>query len=245
MFDDATKNRVARWIAGDISLSDDPGSSIRHWRSKFGVKQKTLAQEIEISPSVISDYESGRRKSPGAGVIKKIVEALIKTDEETGGQVTQAFAHRFGAYLPPEIVLSMREFEEPIDAEQLVEIVEGETLANERSLDRKIFGYTVIDGPKAVLELSSEDFMGLYGLTTERALIFTGVSTGRSPLIAIKVRGINPGAVILHGDIKKPDRLGVRIAERLKIPLILSKIPEVSDLIKKLRDFPTVVDDSR
>ncbi len=245
MFDDATKNRVARWIAGDISLSEDPGSSIKRWRGKFGIKQKTLAKEIEISPSVISDYESGRRKSPGAGVIRKIVEALIRADEETGGQVTRAFAHRFGAYLPPEIVLSMSEFENPIDGNKLVEIVQGKTLANEESLDRKIFGYTVIDGPKAVLELSSEDFMGLYGLTTERALIFTGVSTGRSPLIAIKVRGINPGAVILHGKIDKPDRLGVKIAERLKIPLILSQISEVDDLIKNLRNFTTINDNRR
>lgn len=236
MFDDATKNRVARWIAGDISIAKDHGSSIKRWRNKFGIKQSTLAEKLEISPSVVSDYESGRRKSPGVGIIKKIVKALIEIDEETEGQVTQAFAHRFGAHLPPKIVLGMKEFEEPIDGNKIVEVTKGKVLANESSLDRKLFGYTVIDSPKAVLELSTEDFMGLYGLTTERALVFTGVSTGRSPLVAIKVRGITPGVVVLHGDIKGADRLGVRIAESLKVPLILSQTPTVDELLENLQE---------
>lgn len=236
MFDDATKNRVARWIAGEISTSSDPGNSLKRWRNKFGINQNTLAEKLDISPSVISDYESGRRKSPGVGIVKKIVKTLLETDEERGGQVTRAFADRFGAHLPPEIVLGMQEFEEPIDGHKLLEAVEGESLTNEESLEKQLFGYTVIDSPKAVLELSTEDFMGLYGLTTERALVFTKVTTGRSPLVAIKVRGITPGAVVLHGDIKEADRLGVRIAENLKVPLILSQASEVDDLLKGLQN---------
>lgn len=235
MFQDAIKNRVARWIAGDVATSDNPGSSIKRWRNRFDVKQNTLAERLDISPSVISDYESGRRKSPGVGIIKRLVETLIKVDEERGGQVTRAFSNRFGAHLPPEIVLAMREFENPITGGDLVEAIGGEVLANEESLNKNIFGYTVIDSPKAILELSAEDFMGLYGLTTERALIFTGVSTGRSPLIAIKVRGITPGLVVLHGSMEKADRLGVKIAENLKVPLILSKTSKVDDLLDKLQ----------
>lgn len=236
MFEDVTPNRVARWIAGDISTSKNPGVALKRWRKKFGIKQNTLAEKLDISSSVISDYESGRRKSPGVGIIKKIVKAFIETDEESGGQVTRAFAHRFGANLPPEIVLDMREFEEPMEGNKLVSVVEGEILTNEELLERKLFGYTIIDSLKAVLELSSEDFMGLYGLTTERALIFTEVATGRSPLVAIKVRGITPGAVVLHGAIEKADELGVKIAESLKVPLILSQSPDVDHLIKRLRD---------
>lgn len=236
MFEDATKNRVARWIAGDISLAENPGSSLKRWRSKFEIKQQTLAEKLNISPSVISDYESGRRKSPGVGIIKRIVKAFLETDEERGGQVTEAFANRFGVSLPPKIVLGMREFETPIDGNALLEAVDGKILANESSFGKNLFGYTVIDSPKAVLELSSEDFMSLYGLTTDRALVFTGVSTGRSPLVAIKVRGITPGAVVLHGEIEEADDLGVKIAENLKVPLILSQIPDVEELLEKLED---------
>lgn len=236
MFNDATKNRVARWIAGDISVSNSPGTSLKRWRNKFGIKQNTLAERLDISPSVISDYESGRRESPGVGIIKKIVKSLLEIDDEKGGQVTQAFANRFGANLPPEIVLGMREFEKPIAGEKIKEVVDGKVLANEESLERNIFGYTAIDSPKAILELNTEDLLGLYGLTTERALIFTKVNMGRSPLVAIKVRGITPGIVVIHGDIGTADKLGVKIAEKLKVPLIHSQIPTVNKLLERLQN---------
>ncbi|KXA90436.1 hypothetical protein AKJ61_00715 [candidate division MSBL1 archaeon SCGC-AAA259B11] len=236
MFEDATKNRVARWIAGDISISSNPGASIKRWRKKFEMKQNTLAEKLDISPSVISDYESGRRKSPGVQIIKKIVRAFIETDEKSGGQVTRAFADRFEAHLPPEVVLGMRDFENPTDGNELARVVEGKILANENLLNKKLFGYTVIDGPKAVIELSSEDFTGLYGVTSERALIFTRVTTGRSPLVAIKVRGITPGAVVLHGSITEPDEIGVKIAEDLKLPLILSETSGINKLLENLQE---------
>ncbi len=235
MFEDTTKNRIARWIAGDISISEDPSASIKRWRKKFEIKQNTLADKLEISPSVISDYESGRRESPGAKIIKKIVEALIKLDDERGGRIIQAFADRFEAHLPPQVVLGMRDFEKPTSGNDLLEVVEGEPLANRDLLKKRLFGYTVIDGPKAVIELSSEDFKGLYGATSERALIFTRVSTGRSPLVAIKVRGITPGAVVLHGKVAEPDKVGVKIAQDLKVPLILSRESSVDSLLENLQ----------
>ncbi len=236
MFEDATKDRVARWIAGDITTAENHGAALKRWRKKFEIKQNTLAEKLEISPSVISDYESGRRKSPGVGIIKKIVKSFIEADEESGGQVTRAFANRFEAHLPTEVVLDIREFENPADGKSLVDVVKGETMANENLLNRKLFGYTVIDGPKAVLELTTKDFAGLFGVTTERALIFTNVTTGRSPMVAIKVRGMTPGAVVLHGKLEKPDKLAIRIAEDLKVPLIMSNVREVDKLIDRLQN---------
>ncbi len=72
-------------------------------------------------------------------------------------------------------------------------------------------------------------------MTTERALVFTGVTTGRSPMIAIKVKGITPGVVVIHGEIKEVDPLAVKIAEILRVPLIVSKITAVNELIEKLK----------
>ena len=60
-----------------------PGQTIRKWRGVFGISQTDLARCLRLSPSVISDYESGRRKSPGIRTIKKIIEALVEiTDKE-------------------------------------------------------------------------------------------------------------------------------------------------------------------
>lgn len=235
MFEDSSKNQVARWIAGDISISGDPGQVLRRWRNKFEISQTDLAKSLDISPSVISDYESGRRKSPGVVTVRKIVESFLEIDEKRGGQVTRAFAHRFGTRLPPDIVLDIREFDNPISGKEFCEAIDVKVIANEELLTSNLFGYTVVDGRRAIVELSPDDFMKLYGLSTERALVFTEVSTGRSPLVAIKVRGITPGVVVLHGDIKKPDELGVKIAEDLRVPLVISEASSSEKLLEKLR----------
>jgi len=233
--EDLTRDRVAKWIAGDITLSGEPGNAIKRWRETFGVSQASLAEALEISPSVISDYEAGRRKSPGATTIKRIVEAFIKVDEQQGGKITRAFVHMFGTQLPPDIVLDIREFKEPIEGKALCKAVEGEVVVNKDLLHQKLFGYTVVDSYKAVLGLSADEFRRLYGLATERALVFTGVTTGRSPMVAIKVMGITPGMVIFHGELKQVDPLGLKIAEILRVPLVVSKLPSVNDLLEGLR----------
>ncbi len=229
------KEKIARWIAGDISLSDDHGAAIKRWRERFELTQTTLAKTIHISPSVISDYEAGRRKSPGATTIKRIVEAFLDVDEKEGGKVLRTFSQVFGTQLPPDVVLEIREFGEPIDGKVICKAVKGEISACKDLLDRKLFGYTVIDSHKAVLGLSTDDFRRLYGLTTERVLVFTGVTTGRSPMVAVKVIGITPGMVLLHGELKEPDVIGVQIAKILKVPLVVSRLSSVGALLEGLR----------
>ena len=229
------RERIARWIAGDITISDDPGGAFKRWRERFEINQTSLAKVMRVSPSVISDYEAGRRKSPGAATIKRVVDAFLKLDEQQGGKVSRVFSHVFGTQLPPDVVLEIREFGEPTDGKTVCRAVDGNVVANKDLLDQKLFGYTIIDSYKAVLGLSADDFKRLYGLTTERALVFTGVTTGRSPLVAVKVIGITPGMVILHGQLKRVDALGVKIAELLRVPLVVSKLPSVGGLIEGLR----------
>ena len=64
-------------IAGEITLSSDPGGTIRKWRTLFKISQKDLALALEVSPSVISDYEAGRRQSPGIATVRKLIDQLI------------------------------------------------------------------------------------------------------------------------------------------------------------------------
>ena len=58
-------------IAGNVVISNNPGEMLKIWRKRLKIKQIVLARKMKISPSVLSDYESGRRVSPGAGFIKK------------------------------------------------------------------------------------------------------------------------------------------------------------------------------
>ena len=65
------KDALSEKIAGEITLSPKPGQTIRKWRGVFNISQTDLANFLQLSPSVISDYESGRRKSPGIQTVKK------------------------------------------------------------------------------------------------------------------------------------------------------------------------------
>ncbi|ASJ05969.1 helix-turn-helix domain-containing protein [Thermococcus pacificus] len=228
------KEALAKRIAGEITLSSDPGKTMRKWREIFGISQTELAEYLGVSSSVISDYEGGRRKSPGASTIRKFVEALLDIDEKRGGNVIRAFSKTLGSELPTSAILDIREFALPVTVKDLVDAVSGEVVANIHLIDRRIYGYTVVDSIRAILEMSSEEFLKLYGWTTERALVFTKVTTGRSPMIAVRVQGLKPAVVVLHG-VKKLDELAVKLAERERVPLVVSKLPSESDLITNLR----------
>ncbi|WP_297462761.1 helix-turn-helix domain-containing protein [Thermococcus sp.] len=228
------KEALAKRIAGEITLSSDPGKTMRKWREIFGISQTELADHLGVSSSVISDYEGGRRKSPGASTIRKFVEALISIDEKRGGNVIRAFSKTLSSELPTSAILDIREFALPVTIKDLVDAVKGEIVANAHLLDRKIYGYTVVDSIRAILEMSSEEFLKLYGWTTERALIFTKVTTGRSPMIAVRVQGLKPAVVVLHG-VKNLDELAVKLAERERVPLVVSHAPSEAELISGLR----------
>ncbi|MBO8174263.1 MAG: helix-turn-helix domain-containing protein [Thermococcus sp.] len=228
------KEALAKRIAGEITLSSDPGKTMRKWREIFGISQTELAEYLGVSSSVISDYEGGRRKSPGASTIRKFVEALLEIDERRGGNVIKAFSKTLGSEFPTSAILDIREFALPVTVKDIVDAVKGEVAANIDLLDRRIYGYTVVDSIQAILEMSSEEFLKLYGWTTERALVFTKVTTGRSPMIAIRVQGLKPAVVVLHG-VKRLDELAVKIAEKERVPLVVSKVESESELIMNLR----------
>src|SRR5215471_4565082 len=134
------QDEFAAHIAGDVVISENPGDTMRKWRERIAVRQAILAREMGLSPSVLSDYESGRRASPGVGFIKRYVEALVKLD------------HNHHRLLEKEVepkdksaILSIGEFGEPIKAKRLVELVDGNVVTGRERLDTDIYGYTVLD----------------------------------------------------------------------------------------------------
>lgn len=236
---EGAKEALSRKVAAEIVLSSKPGKTMRKWRGIFGIAQKDLAMEMRVSPSVLSDYESGRRRSPGAFTIKRFVDALIRVDERRGGEVMKSMARGIGVGV--ETVVDVRDFSVPIKISELVDALDGKVVACRELLGESIYGYTIIDSKKAILSLSGYEFIRLMGMTTERALIFTGVSTGRSPMIAIRVQTLKPRAVVLQGPVasRDVDSLSVELADREKIPLIVTKRDvdgvrnALSDLMKK------------
>ena len=228
--------RLARRIAGEIVMSPNPSIGIRKWRRIFEVSQVELAGQMGVSPSVISDYESGRRHSPRVDTIQRILKSLLELDLSRGGRTLKSFRRMMVPEMPTGVVLDIKEFSTPIEALNLVDRIDAEIVVGGHLLNRQIFGYTVIDSVRAIVELSRDDFFRFYGLTSERAFVFTRVASGRSPFVAIKVGGINPGIVVLHGkDLEEVDELGKRIAQRENIPLVISRVSTVAKLLDSLR----------
>ena len=188
---------LALRIAGEVALSDDPGATIRKWRTDFDVSQTELASALDISSSVISDYESGRRESPGIRLVRRIVGGLLDIDERRGGARIRQYARVLSAGFESDIVLDLREYPTTVplsafyDAIDATELVAGDV--------DTITGHTAIDSIIAIQRLSSEEFYRLYGQSTNRALVFSEVTRGESPLVAMRVVNPTPNAVVLHG----------------------------------------------
>ncbi|MEB3851681.1 MAG: helix-turn-helix domain-containing protein [Desulfurococcales archaeon] len=223
---------VARRIAGDIVLSSDPGAALRKWREYFGVQQSRLARAMGVSTSVISDYEKGRRV-PGARFIQRFVRALLELDLRAGGGRLERLARGLG--VPPGVVVDMREFERPLTLGELAEAVRGTVLAPEFPVDRMVYGYTVVDSIRAIVALSGVQFYSLLGGTVDRAVVFTGVQLGRSPMVAVRVSPVKPSVVVIHGPRGRVDPLAIELAKLEGVPLILSLAKSVGELVASLR----------
>ncbi len=224
--------RLAEKMAGEITLSQSPGETIKKWRKSFEVSQIDLANAIEVSPSVISDYESGRRKSPGTTIISKIVEALLDIDEKAGSQKIRAYESML-SYANPNVILDIHEYRSPVLLSKFARAIDADHISG--GMERSINGYTVIDSINAIFQMSSNEFYRLYGWSTERALIFCNVSTGRSPMVALRVSTLKPAAVVLHGlEASKIDPVAKKIAEVETFPLMASQM-DIDTMITTLK----------
>lgn len=214
-------------IAGEITLADQPGEIIRKWRNMFNISQTSLANHMDVAPSVISDYEQGRRR-PGTQLVSNIVKSFIEIDKERGGEIIERFS-RPGQ----EGIISIGEFPRPVKLKDLVSKIDGDILTDDSQDDDKlIYGYTVIDSIKAIMSMKSFDYLSIYGWSTERVLFFTGVEHGRSPMVAIRSSPLTP-AVVGYIRPKKVDELSLKLAEIERIPLIKTDLSN-EDLIKRV-----------
>ncbi|MDC7951327.1 helix-turn-helix domain-containing protein [Methanomassiliicoccaceae archaeon COG_1] len=218
-------------IAGEIALSPEPGKAIRKWREEFGISQYELADAMGVSHSVISDYESGRRKSPGVGVVRKMVGAFLKIDDDNGSPVQNQ-------YMPKRrlsCILAMDEFPQGVEEEDFVRAIAGTNINPGQIAKKRIYGYTIVDSLKAILTLSSQDYLQIYGWSIERAIIFTDVHYGRSPMVAIRAHPLTP-AMVVYQNPDNTDPLAIKLAEREGVPLVTTTY-SVEELVKHLTEL--------
>lgn len=229
-----TKDILAEKIAGEVTLSPKPGQTIKKWRTAFSLSQTELAKFLDLSPSVISDYESGRRKSPGIQTVKKIIKAFLEIDEKkNNGKVLRKYQF---ITKTQKGILDIMEYPYSIPIKKFIKEIDGRLLTSKDiDIKKNIKGFTLIDGIETIKTINSTSYSNLYGWSTERALIFTGIKYGRSPMIAIRIHPVKPSIVVYH----KPgavDPLAIQLAERENMPLIVTNI-SLGELRKKLVSF--------
>ena len=205
-------------MAGEVVLSPHPWRTLRKWREDFGISQRDLARALATVPSVVSDYESERRASPGATFIRRYIDALVQMDGQNGSKVTQ----RLGLRPHSDGILSLREFAVAIPLRDLADQL-GAKAVSHVDLHRDIHGYTLLDAPRAILSIAAARLVEVYGWSTQRALIFANVKYGRSPMVAIRAHPMKPAAVIFSNP-GRIDPLAIRLSEVENIPLLTTPL---------------------
>ncbi len=230
------RDELAEKIAGEVALSDDPGATLRKWRTDFEIPQTDLATQLDVSPSVVSDYESGRRENPGIEVVRRVVDAILDIDEERGASHIRQHARVLSAGFDSDVVHDLREYAANIPIERYHDAIgAAELISGERDT---IAGHTVIDSIEVIQRLSGDEFYDLYGQSTNRALVFTNVTRGESPLVALRVVTPTPNAVVLHG--LSADDLWEHAPDLARIEgfsLAVSETP-LDEMLDGLRDLP-------
>ena len=148
------EDRLVKQICGEIVLSEKPGLTIKKWRTIFKISQRDLADEIGVMPSVISDYESGRRSSPGTRIIQRFVEALVSIDKKRGGRVLKEFYSFPSTDVLSEAIVDIKEFGTPITIKDFCKAIKSRVIVREDLGERNVYGYTVIDAINVIIELS-------------------------------------------------------------------------------------------
>jgi len=228
------RNQLAEKMAGEITLSDSPGHALKKWRMSFEIAPGVLSERLGVSPSVISDYEGGRRKSPGTAIVGKIVDTILALDEEAGGRHIQQFSSMLYTGMDDDVIYDMHEYATPVPLQKFADAIGCTLLCG--SMDQAIHGYTAINSLNAILQLSSNEFNRIYGWSTERSLIFTNVSTGKSPMVAIRVTPFKPRCVVLQG-IRAADVHPIveKMAERDRVTVLCTSM-EIEKIVNVLRE---------
>lgn len=226
---------VSKKIAGEIVLSEDPGKTIQKWRNLFNISQRQLSDAMGIMPSVISDYENSRRKSPGIKIINRLVKAIVDIDVKRGGNVVKEFDFFPAKNVLEKAVVDMKEFSVPIKIKSFCDQIDSKLIVRKDLEESKINGYTVVDTLKAIVNLSPIELVKLYGLTNERALVFLDSRSGRTVMVALKVTNLRPRLVVLQGE-GKIDELAQRIGEIENIAICKTNLSK-DGILKKLKHY--------
>ena len=155
---------------------------------------------------------------------------MVEYDKAQGGKIVSSMFAKNNN----NAVYDIREFNTGTAISKLIKDIDGEILSgNEDILERPIYGYTIVDSLKAITTFNV--FGDLYGWSNERAIFFSGVHYGRSPMIAIRAHPVKP-RVVIYIKPKTIDKLATKLAEMERIVLVKTELDE-EEIVTVLKKF--------
>ena len=155
---------------------------------------------------------------------------MVEYDKAQGGKIVSSMFAKENN----NAVYDIREFNTGTAISKLIKDIDGEILSgNEDILERPIYGYTIVDSLKAITTFNV--FGDLYGWSNERAIFFSGVHYGRSPMIAIRAHPVKP-RVVIYIKPKTIDKLATKLAEMERIVLVKTELneKELATILRKI-----------
>jgi putative transcriptional regulator len=155
-------------------------------------------------------------------------------DEENEGKHIQKYSTMLFSNVEDDVIYDIHEYATAIPLKDFSDAIGCTLLCG--SMDQVLFGYTVVNSLNAIMQFSSDEFNRIYGWSTERAVVFTNVSTGKSPMVAIRVTPFKPRCVVLQGlDIGDVHPIVEKMAERDRITVMCTTM-DIDKIVSTLRD---------
>ena len=220
---------IAQKIAGEIILSENSGNVMKKWRKFFHLSQIDIAEYLHISPSVISDYESGRRKSPGKEIIKRFIEALLKIDELHGECIIRPLRRVIEDNKLINIIIDILDFIVPVDFKFFCQTIKCNILREEAKFG-VVKGYIIIDYSNMLYSLSFHSLNKLFEASLSRVLILTNLRSGKSIHLLLKDIKKYPQLIVLHNFTE----LNISQFKKKSLGILVSTM-HLSELIHALR----------
>lgn len=174
-------------ILGDIAANENYGLVMKKWRDLFNLTQSTIARELDIKQSVISDYENNRRKSPGIQFLRKYTKAIIKLGKEDNREQYNKLINRFNIKYGSKGLVE-GDFDKKLSIKQVLDLLNATQILSIKT-SPEFTNYIFFSDNISSIITEEPSYKLLKGLKTKdkRVFIFSNVKTGRVPLIALKI----------------------------------------------------------
>lgn len=155
-------------IAGELIISNSLGNTLKKWQNIFEVNQKTLAKNMNISNTMLSDYQNGRRLNPNIKLISNFINSLIEYDLKHKGKILKKLIEP-----KQEQNFETKEFKKGIKI-KFIEKSDKIKHTNIKNNNEIIYGITYLD-ENDLPDFDSKDFQKVFGKTNRRIFYISNV----------------------------------------------------------------------